>query len=80
MSKHDEPKVRKHIHLYVRDVERIEAIFGGRDQIGFSKAVRSMVRAALNQIEARAEARQKPVSISADTVRAMVEEEQGVGE
>lgn len=75
MAKHDEPKVKKHVVLYERDVERINAIFGGRDEIGFSAAVRNMVRLALNQIEAKAAQRAKAVPVDEATVAKMVEGE-----
>jgi hypothetical protein len=48
----DEETVRVHIHLYTRDVARIEALFTPR--LKFNRAVRDMVRVMLDRIEAEA--------------------------
>ena len=48
-----EELVRKHVWLYAKDVERIDAMFG--QTIGFSKAFRLIVRKFMDQAEAKAQ-------------------------
>lgn len=50
--KSDEEMERTHILLFKRDVERIKAHFG--NNLGYSKAIRLIVRKFLDQVEARA--------------------------
>ena len=50
--KSDEEMERTHVLLYKRDIERIKAHYS--DNLGYSKAIRLIVRKFLDQIEAKA--------------------------
>ncbi len=52
MPKYESEEIsRRHIWLYSRDIERTELLFGRT--LGFSKAIRLMVRKFLNSVEAK---------------------------
>jgi len=52
MPKYESEEIaRRHIWLYARDIERTELLFGRT--LGFSKAIRLMVRKFLNSVEAK---------------------------
>jgi len=55
----EEKIVRTHVLLFERDIERVKSLYG--DDLGFSKAIRLMVRKVLDHIEARAAASSKSV-------------------
>ena len=46
---------RVHVHIYREDAEKVRALFG--DNLGFSKAIRIMIRKFLRTIEEKAEGR-----------------------
>ena len=52
VRRNDEPKTRKHIWMYDRDIERLESMYA--PNLTLSDAVRAIVRAHLNAIEAKA--------------------------
>lgn len=62
--KEDEETQCVHLWLYKRDVERLDAMYG--HTIGRSKAARAIIRRTLNQIEARAEQKAKPIEVNLD--------------
>lgn len=52
MPKYESEEIsRRHLWLYTRDIERTELLFGRT--LGFSKAIRLMVRKFLNSVEAK---------------------------
>lgn len=57
----DEPKRRVHIWMYTRDIERIETLYA--PNLTMSDAVRAIVRAHLNTVEAKAAANAKPLKL-----------------
>lgn len=65
MSKQEtEELTRVHIWLYARDVERLNVLFN--KNIGFSKAVRQIVRKFLDNVEDRASKGAKHLGVSHD--------------
>lgn len=74
-KKEHEGLSRVHIHVYSRDWEDLDRIFGGPDQIGKAKAARALIRAGLNQIRAKAEQHAKAVPVSIAEVNKLVEAE-----
>jgi len=60
MNELDEETVRIHLHLFKRDVERINAI---RGKARFNTVVRSMIRTVLNNLDAKVAAEAAPIKI-----------------
>jgi len=58
----EEELQRVHVHLFQSDVEKVHALFDSN--IGFSKAVRTMLRKFLRSIEEKAGARRIQADIS----------------
>jgi hypothetical protein len=73
-KKEPEEIIRVHVHLFRRDWEEIDRIYG--NTIGKAKATRYLLRNVLNQIRAKAEQRQQPVAADAGAIVAAAEAEE----
>lgn len=62
-TEHDD-MARVHIWLYKSDIERINALYGSN--IGFSKAIRLLLRKFLKEIDAKAAAKATVPAFSAE--------------
>ena len=61
MARHeDEETTRKHIHVFVKDWEELEHLFG--QTIGVSKAIRTIIRGYLKGLGTRSESGQKRIT------------------
>lgn len=60
----EEETVRCHVHIFKEDKEKLEALFGpgSKNPIGFSHAVRKILRTFLKGAESRAIANAKPIT------------------
>lgn len=64
MARHvEEETVRCHVHIFKEDKEKLEAMYGtgSKHPIGFSQAVRKIIRKFLANAEAKASADAKPL-------------------
>jgi len=66
MNKLEESVQRCHVHLYSRDLERIEILFGGR--ISRAEAVRELIRQMLDRIEAKGKRNARPLDTDLEEV------------
>jgi metal-responsive CopG/Arc/MetJ family transcriptional regulator len=56
----EEEVVRVHVHLFKRDIDRLDELF--EHSMGRAKAVRKIVRAFINNVEAKASERSAHVT------------------
>jgi hypothetical protein len=58
--KEEEETTRVHVHLFQRDVDRLDDLFGAT--MGRASAIRKIIRAFINNVEAKASERSQPVT------------------
>lgn len=75
MPRGTDEQTRVHIWLFKDDVEEIRAMYA--ESIGFSKAIRNMVRSTLRQVRARAGVSSEAVKVSGDELEGLIDGPQG---
>lgn len=63
-SRSKEQVARYHLHLYVRDMERVDALFGHR--LSRAEAIRELVRRMLDRVEERGKIKIAPLQVPDD--------------